>query len=102
MAGCAGEHHRETMVWNGLIDRFGVDGFGTELQLADGTLVGYADRRVESMAFLRATDSSQASGLAGEPFRGQSVKADTNASESASSAAARSPVRAARKATSFP
>ncbi len=59
-------------------------------------------RRAASITLRRATVSSHPSGFAGQPFRGQSASAERNASESASSAAATSWVRAARKATSLP
>jgi hypothetical protein len=54
------------------------------------------------MSLRRATVSSQASGVRGMPFAGQSASAAAKASASASSAAATSRVRAARKATSLP
>jgi hypothetical protein len=59
-------------------------------------------RRVASIHLRRATVESQASGLAGTPFAGQSASAAAKASESASSAAATSRVRAASSATSLP
>jgi hypothetical protein len=55
-----------------------------------------------SIMLRRATVSSQASGLDGQPFTGQSASAAAKASDSASSAAATSRVRDARKATSLP
>jgi hypothetical protein len=55
-----------------------------------------------SIILRRATVSNQASGLDGQPFTGQSASAAAKASDSASSAAATSRVRDARKATSLP
>jgi len=59
-------------------------------------------RRRPSICRLRAAVSSQPSGLSGTPFFGQSASAAAKASDNASSAAATSRVRAARKAMSLP
>ncbi len=64
------------------------------------TLPGSTDTR--GVTLRRATVSSHASGFDGHPWSGQSESAEVNASDSASSAAATSRVRAARKATSLP
>jgi len=59
-------------------------------------------RRTESIALRRATANSHASGARGTPCAGQVASALAKASDSASSAPARSRVRAARKASSLP
>jgi hypothetical protein len=59
-------------------------------------------RRALSIALRRATVSSQASGLFGMPFTGQSTSAAAKASAKESSAAATSRVRDERYATSLP
>ena len=58
--------------------------------------------RAASIILRRATVSSHASGFDGTPPDGQPFRAAAKASDSASSAPATSPLRAARKATSLP
>jgi hypothetical protein len=59
-------------------------------------------RRATSISLRLAAANNQASGLSGAPARGHAVSAAANASESASSAAATSRVRAVSKASNRP
>ena len=100
----AGEHQAKPIVGNIAASLAGDRGnfFGDQLQMARRARSLLWRRRAASTCLLRATASSQASGLSGVPRAGHSSSAAVNASASASSAPATSPVRAARKATSLP
>ena len=89
--------------WSGIADAGSISTTSPAITcMCSAPLSAVRRRRAASMDFRRATVSSHASGLSGVPWTGQSARAAANASESASSAAATSPVRAARKATSLP
>jgi hypothetical protein len=102
MAGCAQANIKASR-WSGINGRFAVSASSSAMSWRWGIAAAPPRRRrTASTARRRATVTSQPSGLSGMPPASQSVRAAAKASDSASSAASTSPVRAARKATSLP